>query len=270
MANQNAERQFFFHLGLPKTASTFLQVIAFPKLESIEYYRKRKFKYFKSLAETSKAPKLLFTTESDRGFEKKLKAITAIFPKAKIILVFRRQDKWILSKYKYYIRKHGHLKFDDFFDLENDLGFWKKEELYFMKYVDLVKQYTASPPLVLTFEELKTDHQAFIKRITNFLEIPFPSKPVTNRIVKKAFSNKQIILLRRFNNWYRYKELKTQIRFINKVHYKYREFLLHIVAFFLGFVPDSMIKNQELVPADTLQRIQSFYHEDWTNICDQS
>ncbi len=259
-------KELFFHLGLPKTASTFLQVVAFPQLEGIHYFRKRKFKNFVALAKNSKAKKLLFTTESDRGFDKKLEAVISDFPNAKIIIVFRRQDKWIASKYKYYIRKHGHLKFNDFFDLERDNGFWKKEELHFSKYIDLVEKFTSHPPLVLTFDELKSDHNRFVNKIVQYLNIPPLKKPLENKVINKAFSDKQIILLRRFNTLYKYKAIKTKSNFLNKVHYKYREFLLHIVAFFSSLVPTSFIKNEVLIPSEKLHEIKKFYEEDWKRI----
>ena len=266
MKRSDQHKEIFVHLGLPKTASTFLQILAFPKLEGIQYFRKRKFKHFVELANASSEKKLLFTTESDRGFDKKLDQVIQNFPDAKIILVFRRQDKWIASKYKYYIRKHGHLSFKDFFDLENDKGFWKKEELYFMPYIDLIKKVSPHPPLVLTFDELKKDHQHFIKRIVTYLDIDMPSQTVENKIIKKSFSEKQLLRLRKFNNFYRYHELRTSSKFLNKVHYKYREFLLHIVAFFAGFTPSSSVKKKELIPSKELEKVEAFYREDWDQI----
>lgn len=264
--SSKVQQEIYVHLGLPKTASTFLQVIAFPQLEGIQYFRKRKFKHFAELAKNSTERKILFTTESDRGFDKKLNLVIENFPKAKIILVFRRQDKWITSKYKYYIRKHGHLSFDEFFNLEKNNGFWKKEELFFMRYIEAIRKVSSNRPLVLTFEELKNNHHKFIARIVHFLDIKLPHRKIENKIIKKAFSEKQLLLLRKFNNFYRYKELKTSSRFLNKVHYKYREFLLHIIAFFANFIPTYFTKRKILIPEETLQQIEVFYRDDWEKI----
>lgn len=263
---ENKQQKLFFHMGLPKTASTYLQKLVFPNLKGLQYFRKRKFKHFVELTKESTSDKLLFTTESDRGLDKKLDRIAAHFPDARIILVFRRQDKWIASKYKYYIRKHGHLKFNAFFDLAKDTGLWKKEELYFQKYIDLVKERFVQAPLILTQEQLKEDPHIFLKKITAFIEVDFPGASIQHKIINKAFSEKQLILLRKFNAAYPYQELKTKIRFINKIHYKYREFLLHIMAFLLGFLPKTIAKGETLISPAALDEIKRYYQEDWTKV----
>ena len=66
----------------------------------------------------------------------------------------RRHDRWIASKYKYYIRKSGPCSFDGYFDLDSDRGVLKKAEASFGEYIDRVERMFGRGPFVLFHEEL--------------------------------------------------------------------------------------------------------------------
>ena len=79
--------EVYFHLGLPKAASTFLQKEIFPHLLSIEYHRKRKFNNYKKVDGNNLTSSHLFSSEYDRGLEKTVDQIITRWPDAKIIKV---------------------------------------------------------------------------------------------------------------------------------------------------------------------------------------
>ncbi len=88
----------FFHPGLPKTATTFLQQQAFPKLNDVRFTKKHHFKYHESIIQQSEHEKFLFSFERDVTMEQSLAKFSGEYPDAGIILSFRRHDKWIASK----------------------------------------------------------------------------------------------------------------------------------------------------------------------------
>ena len=113
------QTEVYFHVGLPKTASTYLQALIFPKLKGIKFFPKKKFNKYKNLHAQRAEGKFLFSSETDRWMDEKLKEISEYYPDAGIIFVFRRHDQWISSKYNYHLRKNGRISFDELFNLEN-------------------------------------------------------------------------------------------------------------------------------------------------------
>ncbi|MEA3476629.1 MAG: sulfotransferase [Bacteroidota bacterium] len=260
----NQEFDIYFHIGLPKVASTFLQREIFPNLISIEFHPKHKFYEFKRLKGLDLKKKHLFSFEKFRGLEEAVEEIIEYFPEAKFIFLVRRQDQWILSKYKYYIRKHGWKDFEDYFDIENNKGVLRREDLFFSDKIKHIERLSNSKPLVLTYDLLKANPDLFFQRITQYTGTNISSKARQKRILKKAFSEKQLIFLRSFNRIYRYKEVKTQYRFLNILHYRHRQHLLHVVAFFCQFFPDFLIGQRTLIDDMSIfNNIRSYYKEDW-------
>lgn len=259
----------YFHLGLPKVASTFLQKKIFPNFKAVLFHKKHSFNDYKELNPTSLTTKHLFSSEYDRGLEEVVDEIVAAFPKARFIFVVRRQDRWILSKYKYHIRKHGSESFEEFFNLGAEEGLWKREELLFQKKIEYIERAANTKSLILLHDDLKSDASRFIQKIATFLGSELNPKTNTNSVVNKAFNNKQLIIVRKFNELYPYTEARSKSKFRNKVHYKYREFLLHIIAFLSNFVPSFFIKKKVLLQNKTvLEQIQEYYAEDWA-FCQQ-
>ena len=132
-------KRLFFHLGMPKTGSTYLQLVVFPRLKNTHYFGKRKLKDFHQIIQDISDEKpVLFSHELDLRLELHLERIGARYPDAQVILVFREHRSWINSKYRYYIRKHGYLTFDEYIDLKEDQGFIKKHQLSYKARIELV------------------------------------------------------------------------------------------------------------------------------------
>jgi len=256
----------YFHLGLPKVASTYFQNIIFPKLTGIRFYPKHQFNSYKEITKGEKGGKFLFSTEKDKRLVETVEEILGYAPDAKVILFVRRQEDWIISRYKYHIRKHGGYSFKEFFDIDSDNGIWRREELFWREKIERIEQLCQSPPLVLKFDDLKKNPDIFIKKITDYTGTTLNAKSGMKKKVLKAFNEKQLIVLRKFNRLFNYKPIKTKNPTLNKTHRKYREFLLHILSLISHLVPGFMIAEKSLfTEADRkdFKRIQEHYKEDW-------
>jgi hypothetical protein len=251
---------------MPKVASTFLQQEVFPKMKDVKFYKKHHFNKYQELNNSDLNGKYLFSSEKDRGMVEEAKKINKKFPNAQIILLFRKHQDWILSRYKYYIRKHGYKPFHKFIDIEKNKGLWKTEELQYRKKIKSIEAIFGSQPHVFLFKDLKSKPDKFVKElldITNTTEI---EEINAHKRVNKAFSKKQLIVLRKYNEYYRFNEPKDKARWVRKVYKKYREFLLHIVAFISQAIPWKLLPREDLLSdrdLDTLYKMNDYYKEDW-------
>ncbi len=57
----SGQTEVYFHVGLPKTASTYVQVLVFPKLKGIKSFPKKKFNHYKKLHASGIVGKFLVT-----------------------------------------------------------------------------------------------------------------------------------------------------------------------------------------------------------------
>lgn len=254
--------RIYFHLGLPKVASTYLQRDIFPNLQNAHFYKKHKFIKYKTIDSAQLEAHTIFSSEMDRGLEDTLDHILSLHPEARIILLIRSHEDWVLSRYKYHLRKFGSYSLEEFLDLDNNQGHWKTEELLFSKKIEYIHEECKHKPLILNYDLLKQDRASFLKLLTNYLGCNLEQGTSTSSVRNRSFNKKQLILLRRFNKSYPYIEKKTSSKILNKLHYRYRQYILHIMAFLFRFFPKSAA-NETLVNQDYLQRIKAFYAEDW-------
>lgn len=258
--------EIYFHLGLPKVASTYFQNVIFPNLEDIEFYPKHQFERYKDIAKDGRKGRFLFSIEKDKRLLETVEEIIKHVPDAKIILFVRRQEDWIISRYKYHIRKHGGYSFREFFDIDKDLGVWKKEQLFWKGKIEDLERICKTPPLVLNFDDLKKDPDAFISKVVNYTGTSLSKSRRRKRPVLKAFNEKQLLILLKFNRLFRYRPAKTSHPTLNKTHRKYREFLLHILSFMSHLVPGFMLAKKSLfseAETEDFKRIQEYYRKDW-------
>ncbi len=253
----------YFHVGLPKTATTFLQRKFFPHLKGIHFTKKHHFKYHERIIKETQSDSFLFSCEYDRGMEKVLLDFSAKYPEAKIIISFRRHDKWISSKYKYDIRKSGYKKFEEFFSLDKKDCLWKEEDLYFMNYIKLIEKYFKNPPLIIFQDELKNKPYMVFDRISNYLNASYEKEDIKLATVKKAYDDKQLYIVRGFNKIVKHNSNLFKKGFIRKFHKKSHAFFLHLTAAIAKLIPNALVPSDKLIPSEELKRIKNFYHDDW-------
>ena len=264
---QKNHPQIFFHVGLPKTASTFLQRNIFPKLEGIEFVKKHAFKHYHKKVRKSRAEKILFSTELNIGkprTDEKIQHFARSFPDATPIIVLRRHDQWIRSKYKQHIRKHGRLHFHQFFNL-HDTGKVKVSELCYMDKIRFLNEQFNNPAIVLFQEELLNDPWQLIDRLARLMGTTYSRKAIDTRRVKPSYSTRQLLVMRAFNERIRFKDPpEDQHKIVRHTRKKFHAFLLHSVAYLSYLWPKKWMKHSgELIPAGKLEAIRQYYETDW-------
>ena len=263
----NKQPEIYFHVGLPKTASTFLQRNVFPRLEGIEYVKKHSFHKYNRYVENTSHSKILFSTELNIGKKRtneKIRKFAQSYPDARPIILLRRHDRWIRSKYKQHIRKHGWLSFDEFFNIQ-DTGKVKVYELYYKDKVDFLNGLFNHPAVVLFQEELLDDPWKAIDRICRITGTTYAKESIDTNRVKPSYSTKQLKAMRRFNQHIQFEDPpEDQPKIIRKSHKKFHAFLLHSVAYLSYLWPGKWIKpHGHLIPPERPDQIRQHFRGDW-------
>ena len=175
----------FFHIGYPRTGTTFLQSSIFKQCEDKIFFEKSKVPFFykwkkefknsiyKDVSSTKVKNKIFLDTEEEfsgdmfRDNYQFPSHIYDINKNAKIILTVRSQYSILPSIYSLFIKKGGKLDFDEYIEIivknkKFDFNILYKEYLKFFKRKQI---------LVLFFEELIKKPKKYVTKILNFMEI---------------------------------------------------------------------------------------------------
>ena len=200
----------YIHIGYQKTGTTFFQKYIFPEWKDVIYINQKDL-LLGNLVSIDDRKKYLISYESLCGNywdgyknqELYLKNLASYFPQAKVIISFRRHDRFICSLYKQYLHEGGNIPFGNFFNIENDGGniLFKKESLNFRRIVELVESYFDNAPFIFLQEEIKSDLDGVLKDLELFIGGKAPN--MDNIIMNKPnkgvgyYQSKLLILLNR-------------------------------------------------------------------------
>ena len=134
-------KEIFFHVGLGKVASTYLQYAFFPKLKGLQYIQRTNYQKSPHIVKKSSEKRFLVSREFDQQLEEECRWFSSFFPEARIILIFRRHDSWIASQYRRYLKNGESLTFTEFIDVKKDNGLWKLSDLDFYKKIEAIQHF---------------------------------------------------------------------------------------------------------------------------------
>jgi hypothetical protein len=260
------EKQIFFHVGLAKTASTWLQLKVFPEFRGIYYVKNTSYHRYASIINQSQHPKYLVSREFDRQLEREVSRFASLYPDARPIIVLRRHDSWIASQYRRRVKNGFGLPFEAFFDLEEDQGYWKQSDLYFLPKLRVLEKYFSHRPLVLFYEDLKTDPMVFVDRMARFCGVEYDKNRISLIPYHAAYTDKQLKVLRKVS---RYLMSPVQefsgSRIWRWLQKRSRSLILYSVLYPSLLIPDAWLPEEELIPNEPLERIRKQYADDWQN-----
>ena len=261
---QNAGKEIFFHVGLGKTASTYLQYKVFPKFKGVYYIQRTRYRKSHAIINKTNYDKYLVSREFDRQLEREVSRFAASFPDAKPIIILRQQDSWIASQYRRFVKNGRPFSFTAFIDIEQDTGVWKKEELFFMKKIRVLEKYFKEKPLVLFHDDLKKDPWLFIDGIADYIGATYDKKDISLNPSHKSYNIKQLIILRKLSRMIGLKRIKvTNNRFLKWLAYRYRWLLCHLVLYVAYLIPYKVKDDDVLIPPEELEKIRNYYADDW-------
>ena len=237
-----------------------MQKTVFPKLTGITYISKKQYGQAHTIISENSADKYMVSFELNNTlFYPHLQSFADKYPDAGIILVLRRQDGWINSHYKRAVKNGFHDDFRKYFDIENDKGQWKHEDLYYFPKLNWVKAHFSKTPLILFHEELIKSPDAFLNKILKYTGAS-TSGIISFKPRHTSYGEKQLLFKRRVNHQTIFREQfgeeeSSTKKIFNKL---LRYLLLHLPL----LLPEKSFKK-ELVPKSDKEKIRKQFEEDW-------
>ncbi len=264
MTREN-QKEIYFHVGMGKTGSTYVQYKFFPKLKNVFYIQRTKYRKSVDIIAKTDATKYLVSNEFDRRLFVEVDWFTSRYPQTKIIIVLRRQDSWIASQYRRFVKNGFSGSIEEFIDLKNDRGEWKKEELFFYPKIEYIERKTKHKPLVLLYDELKENPFSFFDKIASYVGAEYDKNEVSLAPKHRSYSEKQLKFRRELNKVFSGQIKESQIRFFKVLQKIFFIYPIRYSALFVGaLVPNALIPKGELIPKSYLHEIKEYYAEDWS------
>lgn len=253
--------ELYFHVGLGKTASTFLQSRFFPKLRGIHYTPSNIYRFFSKIVKKGEYDRYLFSREFDRQFYTETEKIADLSKDTHIIIILRRHDSWIASQYRRYVKNGGKQNFAEFIDLDNDKGAWKQKDLYFYPMLEFINSHFNKKPLVLFHKDLKKDPEKFLTRISQYLKAEYSINEINLKPKHTAYSDHQLRLVKKYSPINKDKENHYSNRILTFITYRSKWIVNHLVLYAAHLIPAS--KTESLVDTEHQEKVEGFYREDW-------
>jgi hypothetical protein len=264
MTIPSKEKQIFFHVGLAKTATTWLQHKVFPKFRGIYYVKNTQYHRYASIIDQSQHPKYLVSREFDRQLEREVSRFAALYPQAHPIIVLRRHDSWIASQYRRRVKNGFGLPFDAFFDLEHDQGYWKQSDLYMYPKLKVLEKWFSKKPLVLFYEDLKADPIGFVDKIARCCGVEYDQNQISLNPFHASYADKQLKILRGISR-YLFSPVQQFYgpRAWHWIQKRSRSLILYSILYPSLLLPEAWLPKEDLIPKEQLERIRNQYAEDW-------
>lgn len=256
----------FFHIGLHKTGTTYLQREYFPLLP-INYMRGSDA-YFKLIREMGSSQEKiliseenlsgeLFSTDKLAQFKSTVKAIAESHPNATILIGFRKHADFLLSAYKQLLHQGGVLSFNEFFNLSNE-GILSTEDINFKNMIDYLNEHFKNV-FIYTIDDVR-DIKKFDKAVSKLLGVnPVDPSEKQKQINKSIKSTSQVKLLLKMNKIDARLKKVLGIKVLNSKLFKLIKFTPRKICqqYMSGRGKAFGIDN------DIKEKINEEFHEDW-------
>lgn len=259
------KKEIYFHVGTGKTGTTYLQIKVFPFVKGIHYIPTNRYRRIFEILKESKEPRILVSREFDRQMEREVKKFAEHYPtNTQPIVVFRRQDSYIASQYRRFIKNgyQGDLK--SFLDLEEDKGFFKQEHLTYMKTVALLEAQFGVKPFIYFHDDMKKDQRAYVERMLSDMGASVDYESLNHKSFHTSYSEKQLKALRAFAKVVPMEKKRVfkngVLHFLNRC---IRGPLRYAVLYTAKVLPNSFFSKDPLISKTELEEVRVFFEKDW-------
>ena len=263
--NKENRKEIFFHVGLARAASTYLQRKVFPQFKGVHYVPPNQYRRYQQIIADTNATKYLVSREFDQRLACQARQFAHRFPEAHIILVLRRSDSWIASRYRQFVKNGNALSFQEFFDIEHDTGLWKRRDASMWTKIEIIETYFYHKPLVLFQEDLATAPYDVFDTMARFMGCEYDKARVSLTPFHTSYSDKQLHVMLRVSQYCFALDptYDAYARWVQWLQRRARLLACYLILYPAGLVPAAWVSCTPLIAPQTLAQIQDFFAEDW-------
>lgn len=255
--------EIFFHCGMMRTGTTYLQNAVFPFFEGIHYIHKRRYHDRELIVRETNAPKYLISFElaMNQQWNRELISIARRWPHATPIVVLRKHSDFLLSEYKRQLKNGTVRLFNEIWDPDNPDALYQPADLMFSERLDFLDQQFTTEPVVMEYSALRNDALAFIQKLAAAMDVSYDPDKIDLTPRHTSYDEPALVALRSIQRYIN----------LNRVYvgqptpwFRVKRFLRDIVRY--GILHATAVfptTNQPLVPEATLTMIDTFYTTDW-------
>ena len=267
MTDSKKRPEIYFHVGLGKTASTYLQYAFFPKLQGVHYVQRTRYRFYEEILQKREYNKYFFSREFDQQLEAEISQFSKNHPHARIIIIFRRHDGWIASQYRRWVKNGSGLSFEEFFEPGNKNSYWPEREVTFRPMLDIIEKYFEEKPLVLFHEDLKKDAYGFFDQMAHFMGASYDRAAISLDPVHRSYNTKQLKAMRRVaKRLFKQDPQWSKVRLLRWLQRRSRLLACYTVLYGALLIPDSWMSKEPLIDPVSLEKVRSYFEEDWLTL----
>ncbi len=261
------ESTIYFHVGISKTGSTFLQQRVFPDLKNIHYIPTHKYHQINDEIKKVKNGPILVSRELDRQFEREVDLFAKNHKNVVPIIVFRRHDQYLASQYRRFIKNGFKGDVESFFDVENDTGFFKKIHFNFSYQVQYLKQKFNTEPLVFIYEDLKNEPQQFIEQFATSINGKIDIQAVDFSTKHSSYNEKQLKVIKTISQYINLEKRRVfNTALLHLLWRFYHAIIRYSILYLALIVPHILVSKKALINKVYLKKVKEYFMEDWNKI----
>jgi hypothetical protein len=256
--------EVYFHVGLGKVASKYLQHSVFPHFRGIHYIPTTRFHRCIPEIRKGRHPSYLVSREFDNQFDREVTRFAAEFPDAQPIMLLRRHDDWIASQYRRAAKNGFTGPFHEFIDLGKNTGRFTRSSLDFYGKIETLERLYSNKPLVLIYDDLLKDRLGFIDRIAAYCKADYNRTKIPLKARHRSYAEKQIRFMQWISRFVPFKNPDYSRIGIIKLFQRIPVMLYrYSILYFAILIPANWLGKGPLIPPGELAKIREATREDW-------